>query len=345
MKQKQYCEELTVMSGFAILLVLGIHGCAAALGRFYPEAAGFVQTGYWLRVISSLVTPAVPIFLFVSGYKFALHDMDTPYYSYLRKRLPRVVMSFAIINTVFWALDSVIYVDFFDPILLLKTYLHSWVGYSVAYQLWYIPMYCFVLCLCPLVCRAIPMAGLRFLLYAAIGVGQRILEVRFPVLAAYPIRFISYPVFFEMGLLAHKTNWKKRITPAAGAAAVGAYILGILLLSWVRPEWATDGLTKYVVYYFGGTAVFYAVSAALQGNRFLQWAGAVSYPVFLLHEPLIGRLVGKLLWHLPLGEVSFALCWTVLVLAAAWLVMQLFRKLKIDQVLWNFHISEKKGSL
>ena len=67
MRQKQFCGELTVMSGIAILFVLGIHGCAGALAGFHPGAADFTNTGVWLRALSNLVAPAVPMFLFVSG--------------------------------------------------------------------------------------------------------------------------------------------------------------------------------------------------------------------------------------------------------------------------------------
>ena len=152
------------------------------------------------------------MFLFISGYKFALHDFGTPYFSFLKKRLPRVIMSFAIINTLFWILDSMKYMESFDVILLLKTYVYSWAGYSVAYQLWYIPMYCFVIMLCPLVCRMIPSGILRFGIYACIGIAQRFLEVSIPVLATYPIRFVSYLVFFELGVMAQGHNWISKIT-------------------------------------------------------------------------------------------------------------------------------------
>ncbi|MBQ8238019.1 MAG: acyltransferase [Oscillospiraceae bacterium] len=342
MKQKQLCSALTVMSGIAILFVLGIHGCSSALARFYPGTTGYAQTGIWLRAFSNLVAPAVPMFLFVSGYKYALNDADTHYPTFLKKRLLRVIISFAVINTFFWLLDSIKYMESLDPVLLLKTYLHSWMGYSVAYQLWYVPMYCFVLILCPLVRRIIPSAGLRFLLYAVVGITQRVLEAGIPVLAAYPIRFISYPVFFEMGVLACETNWRNRISGTASAAAGAAYILAVILLAWKLPAIAADGLTKYIVYYFAGTAVFFAVSIQWKANRFLQWMGAISYPLFLLHEPVIGKMAGKVLSHLPLGEITFALCWLILDFVLTWLVIEIFKRLKLDKILWNFHINEKK---
>ena len=208
MKRKQYYNELNVLSGIAILCVLGIHGCGSALNLFYKTGTNYAVTDVWLRAMSNLVAPAVPIFLFVSGFKYAANDVYTSYGSFLKKRLPRVLVSFAILNTLFCILDSIKYMESFDPILLAKTYIHSWVGYSVAYQLWYIPMYCCVIVLCPLVCKVIPSTVVRFCGFAAVGIVQRVLETHILMLATYPIRFISYPVFFELGVLAYEKNWR-----------------------------------------------------------------------------------------------------------------------------------------
>ena len=170
-----------------------------------------------------------------------MNDYGTPYAAFLRKRLPRVLMSFALINTFFWILDSIKYMESFEPVLLVKTYLYSWVGYSVAYQLWYIPMYCFVLLLCPLVCRVIPGTITRFCIYLAVGTIQRVLEIDYPVLAVYPIRFISYPVFFEMGIMAHEKKWRERIRPVVKIVMVSVYVLAVILLSWRMPAFAVGG--------------------------------------------------------------------------------------------------------
>lgn len=226
MKEKQYQSELTIMSGIAILFVLAIHGCGSALGAFYSNAESYASADLWLRVLSNLVAPAVPMFLFVSGYKYALRDFETPYVLFLKKRLPRVIVSFTIINTIFWALDSIKYIESFNVILLTKTYLASWMGYSVAYQLWYIPMYCFVIMLCPLVRRVISSTIVRFSIFAVLGIAQRVLEVRFPVLATYPIRFVSYPVFFELGMMAQENDWKSKITTGKTILVGGEHMRG-----------------------------------------------------------------------------------------------------------------------
>lgn len=129
---KYQLPELTAMSGIAIVFVLFIHACGSCQGYFYP-GKDYAETDIFLRTFINLITPAVPMFLFASGFKYALHDLDTPYFSFLKKRLPRVLMSFFIINTLFWVIDSIIWMDQFDPVLLLKTYISSWLGNTVVY--------------------------------------------------------------------------------------------------------------------------------------------------------------------------------------------------------------------
>ena len=90
--------ELTVMSGIAIIFVLLIHAGGSCLGYLYP-AMGYEDADVFLRTLNNLVTPAVPMFLFTSGFKYAPHNTFTPYRTFLKKRLPRVLMSFFIINT------------------------------------------------------------------------------------------------------------------------------------------------------------------------------------------------------------------------------------------------------
>lgn len=339
MKQRKYYDELTVMSGIAIIFVLAIHGCGSALKSFYPGDATYAAADLWLRTISNFVAPAVPMFLFVSGFKYAANDAQTPYLAFLKKRLPRVLMSFAIINTLFWVLDSIMYMESFDLILLAKTYIHSWVGYSVAYQLWYIPMYCCVVMACPLVRRIIPSTVVRFGIFALIGILQRVLEVEIPMLETYPIRFISYPVFFEMGVLAQEKQWRDKISAVSGVLVGGIYCAAVLVFSWILPELSANGLSKYILFYFLGTVAMFALSAGLQSSRVLRWLGTVSYPVFLLHEPLIGRSIPLLLRNLNIRfEIVWFLAWMIIDLLVSVLLMHLLEKLRLDKILWKFRV-------
>lgn len=107
------------------------------------------------------------------------------------------------------------------------------------------------------------------------------------------------------------------------------------------PSLASKDLTKYLVYYFIGTAIFYSFSIVLASNRIQQWIGGISYPVFLLHEPLIGRLISKILSMLSLNATIFTLCWLIMVFVITWLTIKIFQMLKLDKFLWRYYISEK----
>ena len=336
---KRRYDELTVMSGIAILFVVAIHGCGSALTRFYPAGATYADVGLLVRALNNFVAPAVPMFLFVSGFKYSANDVNTPYLVFLKKRLPRVLMSFAIINTLFWLLDSIIYMESFDIVLLAKTYLASWMGNSVAYQLWYIPMYCCVIIVCPLFRKVIPSTFARFCIYAVVAIVQRVFEVDFPILATYPIRFISYPVFFEMGVLAQEKSWQEKISNVRGVFIGIAYFLVTLIFSWFAPVFVTNGITKFVFFYFVGTASMFAFSVSLRSCRILRWFGVVSYPIFLLHEPLIGRSTTAVLRFINgVPEIVHVVCWISIVLLVSVVLMKIIEKIHLDKLLWNFKL-------
>lgn len=333
MTAKTKRPELTVMSGIAIVFVLCIHASGSALADLYPDAAGYAETDYFLRLFANLVSPAVPMFLFVSGYKYALHDRNTPYLAFLKKRLPRVLMSFFIINTLFWALDSIIWMERFDPFLLMKTYISSWMGNTVAYPLWYIPMYCFVIIICPLLNRVIRNNGVRFLLLLAIGLLQRYFSAIIPAFGERPIMFISYPVFFEMGNIACEKNWGTQMRHKR--AFIVAYVGILAVVSYKFPILSLNA--KYAIYYIAGTWTCYLLSLEQKENKLLRYLGDASYPLFLLHEPIIGRLVGNKLVQLRVGSsLSYCIMWVVIVLTLTLIVVEILKRTRVHNLLWNY---------
>lgn len=333
------CPELTVMSGIAIIFVLLIHACAYCLGNLYPGME-YAESDAFLLTLRNLVTPAVPLFLFASGFKYALHDSDTPYWGFLKKRLPRVLMSFFIINTIFWMIDSAIWMEHFDVVLLLKTYISSWLGNSVAYPLWYIPMYCCVIIACPLICRAIQNCWIRSLLYLIIGCAQRILAVYIPLLGEYPLLFVSYPLFFELGIIAHEYDFT---TKSKGEAWFGLIYVGVIvLLSALAPQLSRAVLIQYCLYNGIGTLAWFSVCVFLSGNKLLSYLGVYSYPLFLLHEPVIGRIVGSALTGFgAMPSVLYIILWTVCTMTLTILLIEALKLAKVDSVLWNFSIKRK----
>ena len=331
-------QELTVMSGIAILFVLVIHACGYVLGSFYP-GVGYASADIFLRTARSLSNAAVPMFLFASGAKYALHDMETPYGTFLKKRLPRVLMSFFIINTIFWAIDSYLWIGQFDPILLTKTYISSWLGNTVAYPLWYIPMYCCVIIACPLVCRIIPQGQVRLLLYLAIGCAQHILESEIPIFGAHPLDFVAYPVFFEMGILVYRhdssTRWRDKVWIIVGYLILGG------LISIAVPSFSQSPLVQYLIFSVWGTMAYWAFAMRLKTNRLLTWLGGRSYPIFLLHEPVIGRAIKNMLQEIGIeGSLLFTVLWIIGVLLLTLVLIKLLEGLKVDRILWEFRLEQ-----
>ena len=336
MAQKR-CPELTVMSGIAIIFVLLIHACGSCLGYLYP-GMGYEDADVFLRTLNNLVTPAVPMFLFASGFKYALHDTDTPYWTFLKKRLPRVLMSFFIINTFFWIIDSIIWMDHFDPILLCKTYISSWLGNTVAYPLWYIPMYCCVIISCPLVCRVVKKSWIRFLLYLAVGCAQRLLAVKIPLLGRYPFLFVSYPTFFELGIMAHDYDFPSKLKRNLYFPLLFGGI--VICLSVFAPSLSRAAYVQYIFICVFGVLAYYSISLFLCGNKPLSWLGAYSYPIFLLHEPVIGRLSGSILRYLNIpGTVLYSASWFFLTLFSTLFTIFIFKLVHVNHWLWNFSLS------
>lgn len=336
------CPELTVMSGIAILFVLLIHACAYCLGSLYPGME-YAEADAFLLALRNLVTPAVPMFLFASGFKYALHDSETPYWTFLKKRLPRVLMSFFIINTIFWMIDSILWMDNFDPILLLKTYISSWLGNTVAYPLWYIPMYCCVILACPLIYRVIQNCWMRFLLYLIIGCTQRVLADHIPFLGGYPFLFVSYPLFFELGIIAHMYNLASKLKGKSWLSLI--YTGLVVLLSVLAPQLSRAVLVQYCLFCCLGTLAYFALCIFLSSNRLFSWLGKYSYPLFLLHEPVIGRLVGALLQEIGItSSVVYVILWTICTLILSALIIQIFKAVKLDSILWKFSIKLKQDT-
>ena len=265
--------ELTAMTGMAIVMVLLIHAGGSCLGTCFPGMS-YLQAGKLLHVFSLLVSPAVPMFIFLAGYKFALRDKETSYPAWLKKRLPRVLMSFFIINTLFWLLDSIVWMDSFDPILLLKTYISSWMGNTVA-----------------------------------------------------------YPLFFELGIQACEKNWGEKLERkyAVPVSVFGCYVV----TTFAFPMVFSTGITAYLCDIMGVVAA-YVLSLSMKHSHILAWFAAYSYPIFLLHEPIIGRCTGALLRELGIFSVWYIVLWFAVVLAGTMCVILLLKKTGFNKVLWEF---------
>lgn len=327
--------ELTTMTGMAIVMVLLIHASASYLGTFFPGMS-YLQAGKLLHLFSQLISPAVPMFIFLAGFKYALRDMNTAYGTWLKKRLPRVLMSFFIINTLFWLLDSIVWMDKFDFTLLLKTYISSWMGNTVAYPLWYIPMYCCVIIACPLVGRVVRNSQTRLILYFAIGAAQHVLESYIPLAGEKPFMFLAYPLFFELGIYAFESDWRTRWNNKHILPSI--YVAVLVVVTFVFPQAFAIGITEYLCEILGVMA-YYVISISLRNSKPLHKIAAYAYPIFLLHEPVVGRCTGAFLRsYSDALRALYLPLWFAIVLLVTLAVVFVLKKVKLNRILWEFKL-------
>lgn len=67
--------------------------------------------------------------------------------------------------------------------------------------------------------------------------------------------------------------------------------------------------------------------------------GKMSYPLFLFHEPLIGRYIGACLGNVDgLSSTCYVAVWIGLDLLATILLILIFRRIKLGRILWDYKI-------
>ncbi len=69
-------KELDILSGIAIIMVVLIHA-----DRFYVRTVlnldSYLNAGIGVNILDNLIWAAVPIFIFISGYKYYLNIIST----------------------------------------------------------------------------------------------------------------------------------------------------------------------------------------------------------------------------------------------------------------------------
>lgn len=74
-------------------------------------------------------------------------------------------------------------------------------------------------------------------------------------------------------------------------------------------------------------------------SKALYYLGKQSYPLFLLHEPVIGRFIGNRIINLGINSSSvYVLIWFVGVLIITLFFISLLQKIKVDRVLWKYEL-------
>lgn len=117
------------------------------------------------------------------------------------------------------------------------------------------------------------------------------------------------------------------------------YIGLVIALSVVVPKIPRAAGAQYCLYSIVGTLIYYIVCISLIKSKLLSWIETYSYPIFLLHEPVVGHLSGAILQSLNIqNSVAYVTFWVLLIFIATLILIFIIKSIHIDHWLWNFSL-------
>lgn len=300
MEKRRY-KELEIFTGIAILFVVIIHANAQYLNNFgireYADMRLMFNTinfsvypndmfAWIFNSIDKIVHVAVPMFIFAAGFKFELNNKTENYTVYVKKKLNQVFKPFLTISLIvllIFRLNTFLInqVEESNPILMIiEDIIKILAGYNFAYQLWYVPMYLFIVLSYPLIIKVLTKETVRITVFIVLALVWVIADAYFPIVKAfpYPLSFLYYFIMFELGAMYYRkqinNNW-----------LIIFVCIGLVIVSMIIP-------LKYNVFYteiiITPIAVMALFSVARKVNiSLLSYLNKQSFYIFLFHEPFL----------------------------------------------------------
>ena len=278
-------SELEVFSGIAIIFVVLIHSLSYYLTNVLNLVA-YTDARFLVRLFQNIIYTAVPMFIFIAGYKYALNNIDDDYKEHVSKKIRSVLKPFIVISLIFLIKDLVNYPENYGGLgSIILSFLKIFIGLNPAYQLWFIPMYLFLSITYPLIYEKYKTDRGRVALIILIVLAQRLVGERFSFFNTQPFKFIYYYLFYEMGVLFYKHKIKERLIKY-DLIIIGIFIIATFMVSKIRQPFIHKQIQLYILSFISITA-FYFISIRIKGNKLLNYLGKESFGIYLFHEPFI----------------------------------------------------------
>lgn len=336
-------DYIDALSGLASIRTVLIH----SLANFFVMQSMtpyFLELPNWARVMDLILRHSVPIFVFAAGFRYQMSVEKHPnrgYASYVSLRVKRMAIPF-----LFWTAFYYVFCGMFEPSLMTWNPIFSgWPFPSVrqiagmltgdgnpAYQFWFLPMLFLVNLIYPAV------AALPFRRFT-----PTVLGISFYVLSWYldlqhPADYLKYILFYDLGVLACRHRSDDRLTKwmwfVFGMSLSSTLIISLIKFqtrSPVRMVQADTALALTVLGLF--VSIFYFWSPRIP--RFLVNMGRLTWPIYILHDPLILRNFGLLLvFKLSLTAPVFFPVAGILSLIVSYLIYRLIVRLKLQKILF-----------
>ena len=327
--------ELNVLSGIAIICVVLIHSNAGYLLSILGLKT-YTEAGFNVRLLDNFIHGAVPLFIFIAGYKYAFNNSEDEYKTYFKKKMARVFRPFLAISLILFVRYIAMQPEKYSSLGEIGIQiLYVLIGkYRPAYHLWYIPMYLFIVLTYPCIYKVCRSNKVRVGTIAVIVLLHGLLGSRFDFLLERPFDFVYYYMFFEMGVLFCKHNLKDKIEKWK-IPLISAYIAGAVLLTANPIPEIYDVVQKYLLWSLGIVA-YYALSLILCDNRLLSYLGKYSFYIYLLHEPII---LTKIFWFIIGLGIYNSHIWVfvvgILALGVSLVLYKIIEKTPIKELLFG----------
>lgn len=295
---KKVSKELDVYSGIAIIFVVLIHANAYYLTSILNFKT-YVESGLFLTTIDQIIHSAVPMFIFIAGFKYHFNsNKHINYGSFFKKKLIRVLVPFIVVSGFYLLVNNLeglltpglnlseVIANTFDEFIMI------FYGYNYVYPLWYIPMYLVIILLYPLINRMIQSQKNRFLIFSFLSVLYVLFLKSNQSLGDYSILLSStyYFIFFELGtfIAANKLDKSKQ-------QLLSVVYLSILSISIFTAGSSFSTMLTDLLLFPLAVCVFYYLAVHLKESNFLRVTGLYSFHIFLFHEPVFTYYLGRYL--------------------------------------------------
>src|SRR5471030_1321079 len=282
-KDKRWVPELQSLSGVAIIFVVLIHANSYYLLSVLNKSV-YEEVYFAPRLLDNIIHGAVPMFIFIAGYKYILTDIDKSYKKYAISKINRVIKPFLIISLIFFIKDMVLNFEQIQIKTTIVSFLKIFIGYNIAYQLWYIPMYILITLTYPIIYKVFKDDINRIIFIVLIVTIQYALSWYIDLIGTHPFDFIYYYLFFEMGVIFCKYNIKDKLKKF-NVILISIFIIIVLLVT-LMPLTELCGPVKRFILWPMSVIAYYFLNLRIKDNRILQYLGKYSFYIFLLHEPI-----------------------------------------------------------
>lgn len=327
---KKRLKELDIYSGIAIIFVIMIHSNSYYLTRVLNSNT-YLDAPYLTQLLDIFIHTAVPMFIFISGYKFEMNDNGKNFRDFFIRKVKRVLKPFLILSLIYILFKNILILPKININSILSDFIGIFLGYNKIYHFWYIPMYLFVSIIYYFIYRYIK--NNRTFFIGMIVILWKILSVNIIIFKSYPISFIYYLLFYEIGVISCKYRLNK-ISNNTSNLLIIIYFITALFISFINNN-ELYSLTFNFILAPISVVSYYLISVRIKECKILDSLGRYSWYIFVLHEPVINGGISRIINFLGIyNSFIYVFIISVLTIVVTVLVCKFMKRNNLDRIIF-----------